>query len=83
MIDEEKNWKYLLSKSESKQYHGKINNGRNKLWWYHNYSFIYFGISQSFPFWYSRNKMSDKTVGVEVGVWDGDYYGKTIIMVVS
>ena len=26
-------------------------------------------------FWYSSNYVSDKTVGVEVGVWDGDYYG--------
>ena len=26
-------------------------------------------------FWYSCYNVSDKTVGVEVGVWDGDYYG--------
>ena len=26
-------------------------------------------------FWYSHNNVSDKTVGGEVGVWDGDYYG--------
>ena len=24
-------------------------------------------------FWYSCSNVSDKTVGVEVGVWDGDY----------
>ena len=34
-------------------------------------------------FWYSRNIESPKTLGVEVGVWDGDNYDATIIMVPS
>ena len=40
--------------------------------------YLYFPATLSIikiSFWYSRNYVSDKTVGVEVGVWNGDHYG--------